>query len=47
MNAAVAAGLARELASPSPGCAIFAAVDPEGTPLGFVSLRSDRDYFTE
>lgn len=47
MNAAVTAGLARELANPSPGSAILAAVDPAGTPLGFVSLRTDRDYFTE
>jgi len=47
MNAAVAAGLGRELANPSPGSAILAAVDPAGAPLGFISLRTDRDYFTE
>lgn len=47
MNASVAAGLAREIATPSPGSAILAAVDPAGTPLGFVSLRTDPDYFTE
>jgi len=47
MNAAVAAGLAREIGEPSPGSAIFAAVDRAGVPLGFVSLRTDRDYFTE
>jgi ribosomal protein S18 acetylase RimI-like enzyme len=47
MNAAVQAGLARELASPSPGSAILVAEDPAGAPLGFISLRTDRDYFTE
>jgi ribosomal protein S18 acetylase RimI-like enzyme len=47
MNEAVAAGLARELEDPSPGSAIFAAEDLSGTPLGFVSLRTDLDYFTE
>lgn len=47
MNAAVEAGLARDLAQPSPGSTILAAVDPVGSPLGFVSLRTDRDYFTQ
>jgi GNAT superfamily N-acetyltransferase len=47
MNASVAAGLAREIAKPTLGCTILAAVDPTGIPLGFVSLRTGRDYFTE
>ncbi|MGH7663378.1 MAG: GNAT family N-acetyltransferase [Gemmatimonadaceae bacterium] len=47
MDAAVAAGLARELASPSPGSAILAAEDASGTPVGFISLRTDRDYFSD
>jgi len=47
MNAAVAAGLARDLADPPPGAAMFAAEDADGTPLGFVSLRTDRDYFSD
>ncbi len=46
MDAAVQAGLARELENPTPGSAIFAAVDSGGDPLGFVSLRTDRDYFS-
>src|SRR5262245_51542191 len=46
MNAAVVEGLERELESPTPGSAIFAAEDPAGRPVGFVSLRTDRDYFT-
>lgn len=46
MNASVARGLARELAAPSEGCAILAATDAAGVPLGFVSLLTDRDYFT-
>jgi ribosomal protein S18 acetylase RimI-like enzyme len=47
MDAAVAAGLARELAHPSPGFQVLAAVDAAGAPLGFVSLRTDRDYVTD
>ena len=47
MNASVARGLVRELARPSEGCAILAATDAAGTPLGFVSLLTDRDYFTD
>jgi ribosomal protein S18 acetylase RimI-like enzyme len=47
MDEAVQAGLARELANPTAGSAIFAAVDQTGAPLGFVSLRTDMDYFSE
>ena len=47
MDAAVAAGLARDLANPPPGSAMFAAEDASGTPLGFVSVRTDRDYFSD
>src|SRR5262245_56589116 len=47
MNASVAAGLARELADPTPGSAIFAAEDASGQPVGFVTLRTDRDYFLD
>jgi ribosomal protein S18 acetylase RimI-like enzyme len=46
MNAAVQADLTRELANPGPGAAILAAEDSGGTPLGFISLKTDRDYFT-
>lgn len=46
MDTAVAAGLARDVASPPPGAVILVAEDAAGTPLGFVSLRTDRDYFT-
>lgn len=46
MDAAVRAGLVHELVQPTAGSAIFAAEDPAGTPLGFVSLRTDPDYFS-
>jgi ribosomal protein S18 acetylase RimI-like enzyme len=46
MDASVAAGLARDLANPKPGTAMFAAVDADGTSLGFVSLSTDPDYFS-
>jgi ribosomal protein S18 acetylase RimI-like enzyme len=46
MNASVQTGLAKELADPTVGSEILAAVDPSGTPLGFVSMRTDHDYFT-
>jgi len=46
MDESVAAGLARELEAPTPGSAILVAEDPSRRPLGFVSLRTDRDYFT-
>jgi ribosomal protein S18 acetylase RimI-like enzyme len=47
MNAAVVAGTARELAAPTSGSAIFAAVDANEAPLGYVSVRTDRDYFLD
>jgi len=47
MNESVAAGLARDLAEPKPGTAMFVAEDASGKPLGFVSLRTDRDYFLD
>jgi GNAT superfamily N-acetyltransferase len=47
MDASVAAGLARDIAVPSPGSAMFVAEDAAGIPLGFVSLRTDRDYFID
>ncbi len=47
MDRAVAAGLARELAEPSPGSVILVAEGDAGVPLGFASLRTDRDYFTD
>jgi ribosomal protein S18 acetylase RimI-like enzyme len=47
MNAAVVAGTARELAAPTPGSAIFAAVDANEAPLGYVAVRTDRDYFLD
>jgi GNAT superfamily N-acetyltransferase len=46
MNSTVRASLASELASPSDGSAILVAEDAAGGPLGFVSLMTDRDYFT-
>lgn len=46
MNATVRAALASELASPSAGSAILVAEDASGQALGFVSLMTDRDYFT-
>jgi ribosomal protein S18 acetylase RimI-like enzyme len=47
MDAAVAAQLAHALANPTPGGAMFVAEDSGGSPLGFVSLKTDRDYFTK
>jgi ribosomal protein S18 acetylase RimI-like enzyme len=47
LNAAVQVQLARELKNPTPGSAFFVAQDAAGQPLGFASLRTDRDYFTE
>lgn len=46
MDASVAVGLAAGLATPEPGTLILAAVDDAGAPLGFISLRTDADYFT-
>jgi ribosomal protein S18 acetylase RimI-like enzyme len=46
MDAAVVAGIARELRDPTPGSIFLAAVDSVDTPLGFVSMRTDPDYFS-
>ena len=46
MNATVQAVLANELSAPTAGSAILVAEDSAGRPLGFVSLMTDRDYFT-
>ena len=47
MNESVAAGLRRDLTNPDSGMTFFAAEDADGTPLGFVSLRVDKDYFLD
>jgi len=47
MDEAVKEDQARLLANLAPGSAIFAAVDADDNPLGFVTLRTDRDYFTD
>ncbi len=46
MDEAVKEDQARLLANLAPGSAIFAAINADGNPLGFVTLRTDRDYFT-
>ena len=47
MDDAVAAQWARELADPTPGSAFFVAEDTLGWPLGFVWLKTERDYFID
>ena len=47
MDRAVAAQWARELASPTPGSALLVAEDSLGGPLGFVWLKTERDYFVD
>lgn len=47
MNDAVAAQWARELANPTPGSAFLVAENSSGTPVGFVWLKTDRDYFID
>jgi GNAT superfamily N-acetyltransferase len=47
MDAAVAAQWARELASPTPGSAFLVAEDALGSPVGFVWLKTERDYFID
>lgn len=46
MDAAVAAQQVDALTNPTPGSAVLVAEDAAGAPLGFITLRSDRDYFT-
>ena len=47
MDAAVAAQWARELANPTPGSAFLVAEDALGSAVGFVWLRTERDYFID
>jgi ribosomal protein S18 acetylase RimI-like enzyme len=47
MNDAVAAQWARELANPTPGSVFLVAEDALGSPLGFVWLKTERDYFID
>ena len=47
MDAAVAEQWAHELALPTPGSTFLVAEDTLGSPLGFVWLRTDRDYFVD
>jgi ribosomal protein S18 acetylase RimI-like enzyme len=47
MDDAVAAQWARELADPTPGSAFLVAEDALGGPLGFVWLKTERDYFID
>jgi ribosomal protein S18 acetylase RimI-like enzyme len=47
MDNAVAAQWARELANPTPGSAFLVAEDALGRPLGFVWLKTERDYFID
>ena len=47
MNDAVAAQWARELADPSPGSTMLVAEDASGTAVGFVWLKTERDYFSD
>ena len=47
MDDAVATQWARELASPTAGSAFLVAEDALGNPVGFVWLKSERDYFTD
>jgi ribosomal protein S18 acetylase RimI-like enzyme len=47
MNASVTAGFVRDLTDPKQPIEYFVAEDASGTPLGFVSLRTDRDYFLD
>jgi ribosomal protein S18 acetylase RimI-like enzyme len=47
MDAAVGEQWTHELANPTPGSAFLVAEDALGTPLGFVWLRTERDYFID
>jgi len=47
MNDAVAEQWGRELANPTPGSAMLVAEDASGAPVGFVWLKTDRDYFSD
>jgi ribosomal protein S18 acetylase RimI-like enzyme len=47
MDDAVAAQWARELANPTPDSAFLVAEDSSGMPVGFVWLRTERDYFID
>ena len=47
MDAAVAEQWSHELADPTPGSAMLVAVEGSGSPVGFVWLRTERDYFID
>ena len=47
MDDAVAAQWARELAAPTPESTVLVAEDALGIPVGFVWLKSERDYFID
>ena len=47
MDEAVAAQWARELEDPSPNSTFLVAEDALGTPVGFVWLKAERDYFID
>jgi ribosomal protein S18 acetylase RimI-like enzyme len=47
MNDAVAAQWARELAAPTPGSTMLVAEDASGAAVGFVWLKTERDYFSD
>lgn len=47
MDDAVAEQWARELANPTPGSAVLVAEDALGAPVGFVWVKTERDYFID
>ena len=47
MDEAVAAQWERELADPSPNSTFLVAEDALGSPVGFVWLKTERDYFVD
>jgi GNAT superfamily N-acetyltransferase len=47
MDDAVAAQWAHELATPTPGSAFLVAEDALGSPVGFVWVKTERDYFSD
>jgi ribosomal protein S18 acetylase RimI-like enzyme len=47
MDEAVAAQWARELAAPTPASTMLVAEDALGSPVGFVWLKTEKDYFSD
>ena len=47
MNEALARQWARELSNPAPTSTILVAEDALGSPVGFVWLKTERDYFVD